>query len=63
MGHLQRTLIKGRTPIENTWSRSGLRGLNLDQMGMCHWRLEFTTVVLSGKTQKGYPVLELPLRP
>ena len=36
-------------------------GLNLDQMGMCHWHLKFITLFWSGKTQKGYPVLEFPL--
>ena len=35
--------------------------LNLDQTGMCHRHLKFTTLFWSGKTQKGYPVLELPL--
>ena len=35
--------------------------LNLDQTGMCHRRLKFITLFWSGKTQKGYPVLELPL--
>ena len=36
-------------------------GLNLDQTGMCHRHLKFITLFWSGKTQKGYPVLELPL--
>ena len=35
--------------------------LNLDQTGMCHRRLKFITLFWSGKTQKGYPALELPL--
>ena len=35
--------------------------LNLDQTGVCHWRLNFITLFWSGKTQNGYPVLELPL--
>ena len=35
--------------------------LNLDQTGMCHRRLKFSTLFWSGKTQKGYPALELPL--
>ena len=35
--------------------------LNLDQTGMCHRRLKFNTLFWSGKTQKGYPALELPL--
>ena len=35
--------------------------LNLDQTGMCHQCLKFITLFWSGKTQKGYPVLELPL--
>ena len=40
-----------------------LRGgeLNLDQTGMCHRRLKFITLFWSGKTPKGFPVLELPL--
>ena len=37
--------------------------LNLDQMGMCHRRLKFITLFWSGKTQKGYPALELLLLP
>ena len=41
--------------------RGGGGELNLHQMGMCHWRLKFITLFWSGKTQKGYPVLELPL--
>ena len=28
---------------------------------MCHRRLKFITLFWSGKTQKGYPALELPL--
>ena len=36
-------------------------GLNLDQTGMCHRRLKFITLFWSGKTQKRYPALELPL--
>ena len=36
-------------------------GLNLHQTGMCHQRLKFITLFWSGKTQKVYPVLELPL--
>ena len=35
--------------------------LNFDQTGMCHRRLKFITLFWSGKTQKGYPALELPL--
>ena len=38
-------------------------GLNLDQTDMCHRRLKFITLFWSGKTQKGYPALELPLLP
>ena len=33
-------------------------GLNLDQTGICHRRLKFTTLFWSGKSQKVYPVLE-----
>ena len=33
--------------------------LNLDQTGMCHWRLKFITLFWSGQTQKGYPALDL----
>ena len=29
-------------------------GLNLDQTGMCHRRLEFTTLFWSGKSQKAF---------
>ena len=32
--------------------------LNLDQTGMCHRRLKFTTLFWSGKSQKVYPVLK-----
>ena len=39
----------------------GRGGVNFDQTGMCHWRLKFITLFWSGKTQKGYPALELPL--
>ena len=46
-----------------TTSGKGPGGLNLDQMGMCHWRFKFITLFWSGKTQKVYPVLELPLLP
>ena len=35
--------------------------ISLYQTGMCHRRLKFITLFWSGKTQKGYPVLELPL--
>ena len=38
-------------------------GLNLDRTGMCHRRLKFITLFWSGKTQKGYPALELPILP
>ena len=39
-------------------SRGG-GGLNLDQTGMCHRCLKFITLFWSGKTQKGYPVLDI----
>ena len=37
--------------------------LILDQTGMCHQHLKFITLFWSGKTQKGYPALELLLLP
>ena len=37
--------------------------LNLDQTGLCHWRLKFITLFCSGKTQNEYLALELPLLP
>ena len=43
-----------------TWNPGGGE-LNLDQTVMCHRRLKFITLFWSGKTQKGYPALELPL--
>ena len=43
------------------FSRGG--ELNFDQTGMCHRRPKFITLFWSGKTQKGYPALELPLLP
>ena len=30
---------------------------------MCHWRHKFITLFWSGKTQKRYPALELPVLP
>ena len=33
-------------------------GLSLDQTGMCHQRLKFTTLFWSGNSQKVCPVLE-----
>ena len=36
---------------------------NLDQTGMCHQLLKFIILFWSGKTQKGYPALELPFLP
>ena len=47
--------------LEKSYKRPGGEELNLDQTGMCHQRLKFITLFGSGKTQKGYPALELPL--
>ena len=45
-----------------TWFSHLIPGeLNLDQTGMCHWCPKFITLFWRGKTQKGYPALELPL--
>ena len=60
---LQPFLVWAKTSsfnIPHSW-RGGGGELNLDQTGMCHRRLKFITLFWSGKTQKGYPVLELPL--
>ena len=52
------------TPMRGSPGGGGGGGeLNLDHTGMCHRRLKFLTLFWSGKTQKGYPALELPLLP
>ena len=57
---MQCTNMKFTSTTYNSCKISG-RELDLDQTGMCHQRLKFITLFWSGKTQKGYPVLELPL--
>ena len=42
-------------PLQSSGRGRGRGGLNLDQTGICHRRLKFTTLFWIGKAQKVYP--------